>query len=180
MNLTAIFRMLAALLFACTAVSCGSNTGGAVNLEQIATKTRAISVYYTEYTDATFASNDEMKRSALYSTQMDCWPVCQRYTRGIIEHLSAAKPISCPSMFGTRYLLVEFSGGDFKVDINYLKGGNIVVFGKKCYYNEQSIDEVIPSPEIWRTMMRDKNLLNAVQREVYRAEKKSGEGDEGN
>lgn len=83
-------------------------------------------------------------------------------------------------MFGTRYLLVEFSGGDFKVDINYLKGGNIVVFGKKCYYNEQSIDEVIPSPEIWRTMMRDKNLLNAVQREVYRAEKKSGEGDEGN
>jgi len=51
-------------------------------------------------------------------------------------------------MMGTRYLLIEFAGKNIKIDINYLKWGNVIVYRGKCFYSKQSIDAVAPIPQL--------------------------------
>lgn len=118
------------------------------HLKSVAPDIRVITMYYTPYTDATFDSDAAMKAAASYSTQINCFLNCGMYMKKIIDQFSNSRSVICPSMMGTRYLLIEFVGKNIKIDINYLKWGNVIVYNGDCFYNKQSIDAVAPLPQV--------------------------------
>lgn len=123
------------------------------HLRNIASSIYVVSMYYTPYTDATFESNDEMKKSALYKIQINCFLNCDMYMKNIVDQFEGAKKIACPSMMGSRYLLIELQGKGLDIYINYLKWGNVIVYNDECFYNKKSIDTVVPSYHIFDGML---------------------------
>lgn len=148
--------MLIACVIAMTFTVTGysqSNVAYVKQLKSIESSTRVISMYYTPFTDASFDSNDEMKKSAIYTFRINCFLNCGAYMSKIVDQFLHAREVACPSMMGSRYLLIEFDGDSFKTDINYLKWGNIIVFNSKCFYNKQSINNVVPSSQLFDALL---------------------------
>ncbi|MGH2506879.1 MAG: hypothetical protein ACRDHZ_05630 [Ktedonobacteraceae bacterium] len=126
-------------------------------LTKAASDARMIFMYYTPYTDATFDSDSAMKKEALYTISIDCYLNCDMFLKNIVKQFSQAKKMVCPSTMGNRYLLIELKGKELDIDINYLKGGNVIIYNNKCFYNKKSIDKVVPSPNIFDGMLRDED-----------------------
>lgn len=118
------------------------------HLKSVASRIRVITMYYTPYTDATFDSDDAMKAAASYNVQINCFLNCGMYMEKIIDQFTNSRDVICPSMMGSRYLLIELVGKNIRIDINYLKWGNVIVYHDKCFYNKQSIDAVAPIPRL--------------------------------
>lgn len=127
------------------------------HLKSVASDIRVINMYYTPYTDATFDSNDAMKAAASYSIQINCFLNCGMYMEKIIKQFANSSDVKCPSMMGSRYLLIEFIGKKIKIDINYLKWGNVIVYRGDCFYSKQSIDAVAPVPKLIDGLLKKSN-----------------------
>jgi hypothetical protein len=119
--------------------------------------TRVISMYYSTGLDAYYSSIAEMKEESMYVIKIRCFLGCDRYTKIIINHFSKAKKMaSCPKA-KDKYLLINF--GDNR-NIEYLKWGNIILFNGNCFYNKQSINDLLPGPSVFEKIIDQNNNRN--------------------
>lgn len=116
--------------------------------------TRVISMYYSMGLDAHYSSIADMKEESMYVIKIRCFLGCERYTKIIINNfIKSKKMTSCPKA-KDKYLLINF--GDDK-NIEYLKWGNIILFNGKCFYNKQSISDLLPGPSVFERMIDQNN-----------------------
>jgi hypothetical protein len=72
-----------------------------------------------------------------------CGANCAYTFRPIIEHLAKSKPSNCLS--GQQNLLIQIGDGE---EIIYSQSGRMIMLGKKCYYNKNSINGLIRQPSL--------------------------------
>lgn len=110
----------------------------AAELDQV----HSVHFYFVSRTEKYSIKGDEFKSKSSLRIYRECGSNCRNFMNEVVEHLRHAAPANCP--LGQQNILVQIGSIDH---VMYSYSGRTIKFNGSCYFNENSVNRVIESPD---------------------------------